>query len=210
MTQAELASKLAAGVQTLQLVLPPATQARLLEYVALLAKWNAAYNLTAVRDPEQMIARHLLDSLAIAPLLRGERVIDVGSGPGLPGIPLALASPDRHFVLLDSNGKKTRFMVQALATLALDNAEVVQARAEDYRPTNGFTTVVSRAFASLADFVEMTAHLAAPDGCWLAMKGAVPAAEIQGLPAAFRVKAVHPLRVPGLEAERCAVEILKA
>jgi len=210
MTQADLASLLATGLQSLQLELAPAVQARLLDYVALLAKWNAAYNLTAVRDPEQMITRHLLDSLTIIPLLHGNRIVDVGSGAGLPGIPLALAEPERRFVLLDSNGKKTRFMVQALTTLELANAEVVQARAEDYRPSEGFSTVVSRAFASLANFVTITEHLAAPDGRWLAMKGAVPETEIEALPAGFRVEAVHPLRIPGLDAERCALEILKA
>ena len=210
MTQAKLASQLAAGLQALQLELPASAQTRMLEYVALLAKWNAAYNLTAVRDPAQMITRHLLDSLAIAPLLRGKRIIDVASGAGLPGIPLALAFPDRHFVLLDAIGKKTRFMVQALATLGLGNAEVVQARVEDYQPEEGFATVISRAFASLTDFVRLTEHLCNPDGCWLAMKGAVPEAEIEALPAGFRVEAVHPLGVPGLDAERCVVAILKA
>lgn len=206
MNQADRVSRLAAGLEELQLALSSQVQAQLLAYLELLAKWNTAYNLTAVRDPDQMVTRHLLDSLAINPLLQGTRVADIGSGAGLPGIPLALANPDRHFVLLDSNGKKTRFMIQALATVGLRNAEVVQTRAEDYRPAEPFATVVSRAFASLADFLRLTAHLCAPDGRWLAMKGEVPEPELQALPAGLTAT-VRPLHVPGLDARRCVVEI---
>jgi 16S rRNA (guanine527-N7)-methyltransferase len=206
MTQTDRSSRLAAGLHELQLALSPADQSRLLAYLDLLTKWNSAYNLTAVRDPGEMVTRHLLDSLAIEPLLRGERVLDVGSGAGLPGIPLALADPERRFVLLDSNGKKTRFMVQAVATLGLRNVEVVQARAEDYRPAEPFATVVSRAFASLTDFLRLTDQLCAPAGCWLAMKGETPEAELQALPAGL-VAQVRSLRIPGLDAKRCVVEI---
>ncbi|HET7921813.1 MAG TPA: 16S rRNA (guanine(527)-N(7))-methyltransferase RsmG [Gammaproteobacteria bacterium] len=204
-----LAAQLAAGLDALHLALPSATQASLLDYVALLTKWNAAFNLTAVREPAQMISRHLLDSLAIVPLLHGAGVLDVGSGAGLPGIPLALACPERRFVLLDSNGKKTRFMVQAVAELGLDNVDVVQARAEDYRAAGPFATVVSRAFAALADFLRLTAQLGDADTRWLAMKGEPPEQELAAVPAGFRVAAVHPLAVPGLDARRCAVEIVR-
>ncbi|MGH8373129.1 MAG: 16S rRNA (guanine(527)-N(7))-methyltransferase RsmG [Gammaproteobacteria bacterium] len=206
MTQTDRSSRLAAGLHELQLALSPADQSRLLAYLDLLAKWNSAYNLTAVRDPGEMVTRHLLDSLVMEPFLRGERVLDVGSGAGLPGIPLALTNPERHFVLLDSNGKKTRFMVQAVATLGLRNVEVVQARAEDYRPAEPFATVVSRAFSSLADFLHLTEQLCAPDGCWLAMKGELPESEIQALPPGWVVQ-VRALQVPGLDAKRCVVEI---
>jgi 16S rRNA (guanine527-N7)-methyltransferase len=209
MTQTELSDRLASGLHALGLTLSPAIQTQLLDYVALLVKWNGAYNLTAVRDPAEMVTRHLLDSLAINAFLHGTRMLDVGSGAGLPGIPLALANPERHFVLLDSNGKKTRFMIQAAATLGLRNVEVVQSRAENYRPAHPFATVVSRAFASLGDFLQLTSHLGSADGRWLAMKGEVPTQEMDELPAGFRVEAVHPLDVPGLQAARCVVEIVK-
>ncbi|MGH8369570.1 MAG: 16S rRNA (guanine(527)-N(7))-methyltransferase RsmG [Gammaproteobacteria bacterium] len=202
-------TRLASGLRELQLVLVPAAQSRLLAYLELLTKWNTVYNLTAVRDPGQMVTRHLLDSLAIARFLRGGRVLDVGSGAGLPGIPLALSFPERQFVLLDSNGKKTRFMIQAAAELGLHNVEVVQVRAEDYRPAEPFATVVSRAFASLADFLALTEHLCAPGGCWLAMKGELPTEEINQLPDGFEVRAVNALKVPGLDAARCVFEIVK-
>jgi 16S rRNA (guanine527-N7)-methyltransferase len=208
MTQTDRSSRLATGLHELQLTLPAADQSRLLDYLALLAKWNSAYNLTAVRDPGEMITRHLLDSLAIVQFLHGERVLDVGSGAGLPGIPLALANPERRFVLLDSNGKKTRFMIQAVATLGLRNVEIVQARVEDYRPAEPFATVVSRAFASLADFLRLTAHLCGPAGHWVAMKGEVPEAELQTLPAGLMAQ-VQTLQVPGLDARRCVVEIVR-
>lgn len=209
MTQTELSGQLASGLHALGLSLTPAVQEKLLDYVALLGKWNTAYNLTAVRDPAGMVTRHLLDSLAINAFLRGRRVLDVGSGAGLPGIPLAVANPDRQFVLLDSNGKKIRFMIQAAATLGLRNVEVVQSRAEDFRPTEPFATVVSRAFAALSDFLQLTSHLGGADGRWLAMKGDVPTQEMDRLPAGFRVEAVHTLDVPGLQAARCVVEIVK-
>jgi 16S rRNA (guanine527-N7)-methyltransferase len=208
MMQTDRSSLLASGLHELQLALSSAEQSRLLAYVELLTKWNKAYNLTAVRDPDQMISRHLLDSLAITPCLRGARVLDVGSGAGLPGIPLALACPERDFILLDSNGKKTRFMIQAVATLGLRNVEVVQARVEDYRPAEPFATVVSRAFASLTDFLQLTTRLCAADGCWLAMKGEVPETELRALPPGLTAQ-VRPLQVPGLDARRCVVEICK-
>lgn len=196
---------LVAGLRALQV--DPALAAPLARYLALLDKWNAAYNLTAVRDPAAMVTRHILDSLAVLPWLRGRRILDVGTGAGLPGIPLALACRERRFVLLDSNGKKTRFVTQALLALGLDNAEVVKARVEGYRAEDGFATILSRAFAGLADFVAATRHLLAPGGRWLALKGARPEAELAGLPADVRVTGVHRLNVPGLRAERHLVEL---
>jgi 16S rRNA (guanine527-N7)-methyltransferase len=193
---------LAEGLTELGLELDAVVQRKLLDYVALLAKWNRAYNLTAVREPGQMVVRHLLDSLVILPWLQGPRVLDVGTGPGLPGIPLALARPDLDFTLLDSNGKKIRFLIQAVAELGLKNVDVVQSRVEAYRPEALFETILARAFASIAELVEQTRHLLAANGRYLAMKGAYPVAEVAALPADFEVTGVHTLRVPGLEAER--------
>jgi len=173
----------------------------LLAYVALLEKWNRTYNLTAVRDPQDMVTRHLLDSLAIAPYLSGQRVLDIGSGPGLPGIPLAIARPDLSFTLLDANAKKTRFMTQVVGELALNNVEVVQNRVENYRPVQKFDTLVSRAFASIADMLNGAQHLCAPHGRYLAMKGAYPEAELAAVPPGFACEVVA-LQVPGLGAKR--------
>jgi 16S rRNA (guanine527-N7)-methyltransferase len=171
-------------------------------YLGELAKWNKTYNLTAVRDPQQMVIRHIFDSLAAAPLLRGKRIIDVGTGAGLPGIPLALCLPDCHFTLLDSNGKKIRFVQHAVGELGLANVFPVQARAESYEPEILFDTVISRAFTSLAEFVANSGELLSPGGCLLAMKGKLPAEELQALPPAWRATQIEVLQVPGLEAER--------
>lgn len=179
----------------------------LARYVELLVRWNQAFNLTAVRDPAGMVPRHILDSAVLSPLLRAGPLLDVGTGAGLPGIVLAILDPGLKVTLLDSNGKKTRFCRQAAAELGLKNVEVVQARCEDYRPTGGFVTVVSRAFASLADFVTGTRHLLVDGGTFLAMKGAYPHQELAALPEGVRVRGVHPLQVPGLDAERHVVEM---
>ena len=189
--------------------LPAGGEARLAGFVELLLQWNRAYNLTAVRDPEEVLTKHLLDSLAVLPYVTGSPVLDVGSGAGLPGIPLAVALPDTRFVLLDSNGKKVRFMTHAAAVLPLPNVTALQARIEDYLPEAPFATVLSRAFASLGDFVKLAGHACAPGGRLLAMKGAPSAAELAELPPGFRVREVHRLTVPGLDAERCVVEIGK-
>lgn len=194
------------GMQAMDIELPPGAEDRLLAYLHLLAKWNRAYNLTAVRDPDQMIARHLLDSLAVLPYLRGPRVLDVGTGAGLPGIPLALARPRFGFTLLDSNAKKTRFVIQAAHTLGLANVVIVHTRAERFRPPARFDTVIARALASIPDMLAATRHLGAPGGRWLAMKGAFPRDELAGLPAGYSAE-VRPLRVPGLEAARHVVII---
>jgi 16S rRNA (guanine527-N7)-methyltransferase len=209
MNKADWRTRLNPALAAMGVRLAAAEQKRLLQYIELLQQWNKAYNLTAVRDPDEMLTKHVLDSLAVLPFLHGPRVLDVGTGAGLPGIPLALARPELQFTLLDSNGKKTRFVTHAVATLALKNVEVLQARVEDYRPAVAFATVISRAFASLGDFVRLAGHACAPAGRLLAMKGAPPDAELKELPAGFRLKAVHPLKVPGLDAERCLVEIEK-
>lgn len=186
--------------------LPAEAESRLLQYLYLLEKWNRAYNLTAVRDPEQMVPRHLLDSLVVRPYIVGPRVLDVGTGAGLPGIPLALALPDLHFTLLDSNAKKTRFVTQAVHALGLANVTVVQTRTEKFQPAEKFDTLIARAYASIPDMLAATRHLCAPGGRWLAMKGVFPQEELAAIPAEFAAQA-RPLRVPGLEAARHVVII---
>jgi 16S rRNA (guanine527-N7)-methyltransferase len=182
--------------------LPVDDRQRLLAFVRLLAKWNSAYNLTAVRDPEEMVTRHLLDSLVLLPYVQGPRVLDIGTGPGLPGIPLAVARPDCAFTLLDANAKKTRFVTQAVGELGLKNVDVVQARVENYRPAQKFDTLVARAFSSIADMLENARHLCAPHGRFLAMKGVYPEAELAAIPADYAVSEVAALQVPGLKAAR--------
>lgn len=172
------------------------------QYLHLLDKWNRAYNLTAVRDIDKMVSRHILDSLAILPWIQGRSLLDVGSGPGFPGIPLAIAQPELHVILLDSNGKKTRFLQEAKRILSLDNVEIVQARVENYRPSQGFDTVTSRAFSELEQMISWTHHLIAKDGVWLAMKGRYPEAELASLHHPYQVKTYT---VPGIEGERCCV-----
>ena len=171
-------------------------------YIQLLEKWNRTFNLTAVRDPAAMVHYHLLDSLALMPWLRGDRLLDVGSGAGLPGIPLAIAAPQRAFYLLDSNGKKVRFQRQVVAELGLENVHPIQQRVQHLVDKPGFDMVLSRAFASLGDMVAATGHLLAAQGRWLAMKGTYPEAEIAALPAEVELEAVRAIQVPGLEAQR--------
>jgi 16S rRNA (guanine527-N7)-methyltransferase len=195
------------GCEQLNLPLPAGAVARMVAYLALLERWNRAYNLTAVREPEAMVVRHLLDSLSILPWLKGPRVLDVGSGAGLPGIPLALARPQEEFCLLDSNGKRTRFLTQAVAELRLTNVSVVRSRVEDYQPVTLFNSVVSRAFATLVDLVADAGRLCAPEGRLLAMKGIFPDDELARLPTGYRVVGVYPLQVPHLDAERHLVHL---
>jgi len=204
-----LEQQLADGLVALSLDTDTAAHTRLLALVQLLAKWNKTYNLTAVRQPRDMVTRHLLDSLAIYPYLRGPRILDVGTGPGLPGIPLALICPEWQFTLLDSNGKKTRFVTQALAELELPNAGVVQSRIEAYHATEHFHTITSRAFTSIAGMVSGSQHLLAEGGRFLLMKGVYPEAELAEMPLGFELEAVHKLTVPGLDAERCVLVINK-
>lgn len=188
------------GLATLSLAVELSSP--LLAYLQLLAKWNRAYNLTAVREPSEMVTLHLLDSLSVNPYLYGERILDVGTGPGLPGIPLALANPAKHFTLLDSLGKKTRFIQQVINTLELANVTVVQSRVEAFQPPQGFSTVISRAFASLQEMVSHSSHCLERGGRMLAMKGQYPQAELETLGSEVEVLSVEQLEVPGLSAAR--------
>jgi len=204
-----LQSRLEQGIAALGLALPPEAVPRLLDYLALLERWNAAYNLTAIRDPAEMVTRHLLDSLAILPYVHGDTLADLGTGPGLPGIPLAIAAPGRQIVLVDSNGKKVRFLREAIRALKLEGVRAVQSRVEAVE--GRFDCITARAFATLADMLAWGGHLLAPHGTWLAMKGKVPAEELDAVPAAFALRGVHALAVPGLaSAERHLVVLGRA
>jgi 16S rRNA (guanine527-N7)-methyltransferase len=174
----------------------------LLQFITLIEKWNKVYNLTAIRNREEMARLHILDSLAICPHLHGKRLIDIGTGAGLPGIPLAIFHPEMEFVLLDSNSKKTRFVQQAILELKLKNVSVLHSRVEDYRPTEGFDSVTCRAFASMSDILKLTSHLLNEDGLLLAMKGQRPDEELTALSQPYKVV---PIVVPSVEAERCLV-----
>ncbi|MBI5938629.1 MAG: 16S rRNA (guanine(527)-N(7))-methyltransferase RsmG [Betaproteobacteria bacterium] len=196
-----LAEQFSKALDQMGLAIDAATQARLLDYLALLAKWNKTYNLTAIHEPERMLTHHLLDSLALLPHVGGERLLDVGSGGGLPGIPLAIARPGLQVTVLDSNHKKAAFMQQAVIELRLANVEVVCDRSEAYSPAAAYSQIVCRAFSDLSDFVRATRHALAPGGEWLAMKGVYPNEEIAQLKGA-RLKRDVVLHVPGLEAER--------
>lgn len=211
-----LDTMLADGLQALKLSLSGEQQQQLLDYVALLAKWNKVYNLTAVREPQRMIGLHILDSLSIVPhlsvnggALTGRRLLDVGSGGGLPGICVAIAVPGLAVTMLDSIQKKTTFVHQAIGELRLSNAGVVCERVEKFQPEKHFDIVTSRAFAELADFVSGAAHLLADDGVMLAMKGVHPHDEIARLPKTHRVTRVIPLTVPQVDATRHLVCIEK-
>ena len=202
-------SRLAAGLEALGLALAPGQVEALLKLVGELAEWNTRFNLTAIRQPLDVVDKHLLDSLAVLPHLRGLTVADVGSGAGFPGLPLAIADPDRRYTLVESTGKKAGFLRHAVACLNLPNVEVVQDRAESLKPREPFDSVVARALGSLAEFVRVAGHLAGRGGRLFAMKGKVPEAELKAIPAGWKVLAVRPIRVPGLDAERCLVELAR-
>jgi 16S rRNA (guanine527-N7)-methyltransferase len=198
-----LRAQLSAGVDALGVALDATKQATLLGYIELLVKWNRVHNLTAVREPEQMVVVHLLDSLSLLPYLRDRAsLLDVGSGAGLPGIPIAVARPELQITLLDSNHKKVAFLQQVKAELALANVTIVCERVETWRPQQTFDVVVSRAFADLADFARQARHLVAPGGRLLAMKGVYPYEEIAALPADCQLEDVIELQVPTLTAKR--------
>ena len=204
---ASLHTELTNGIAQLGLELPPATAENLLEYITLLHRWNRTFNLTAVREPQQMVSRHLLDSLAVLPFIGEDSVVDVGSGAGLPGIPLALARPQQSFVLIDANSKKTRFMQQSKITLGLDNVDVVHSRVQDYRPTVPAHTIIARAYAATDDILASTRHLHGGDTRILVMQGKRD--ESLNTPG-YQIRALHGLDVPGLNAERHLLEITPA
>ncbi len=205
----DLARTLEHGIAELNLNLPESAADRLGHYLALLQKWNQVYNLTAVRDPERMVVTHLLDSLAAVPYLSAPRVLDVGSGGGMPGIPLAIACPDTTVVMLDANHKKTTFLRQAVIELGLGNADVVCDRVENYHPEHSFDVITARAFSDLAELVRLTSHLLAEGGRWSALKGVYPYEEIALLPETVRVEQVSTLKVPGLDAERHLITLVR-
>nr|Q478A1.1 RecName: Full=Ribosomal RNA small subunit methyltransferase G; AltName: Full=16S rRNA 7-methylguanosine methyltransferase; Short=16S rRNA m7G methyltransferase [Dechloromonas aromatica RCB] len=198
---------LAAGLADLGIDLPDEAQQKLLAFRDLLLKWNKTYNLTALRDPAQAISHHLLDSLAILPHVGSGNLLDVGSGGGLPGIPLAIARPELSVSMVDTVQKKTTFLQQAVIELALRNVTVHHARVEEMQ--GQYAQISSRAFAEIGLFISLTRHLLAPNGRWLAMKGVRPDDELKALPADIAVEAIIPLTVPGLDAERHLI-ILKA
>jgi 16S rRNA (guanine527-N7)-methyltransferase len=205
-----LESQLAEGVATLGISLPEGSAVRLLQYLDLVEKWGKVYNLTAVRKPEAMLSRHLFDSLAVLPHIAGPCVADVGSGAGLPGIPLALVRPDWRVVLLESNQKKAVFLQQARIELGLKNVEVVAERVENFSPKEKFDTVISRAFSSLAVYVRLAGHLCKEDdkgGTIVAMKGTRPREELAQIPEQFVINKIFPVMVPGLTAKRHLVLI---
>ncbi len=180
---------------------------QLCKYLQLLKKWNQAYNLTAVREEREMVPLHLLDSMTILPYMRGQNFIDVGAGAGLPGIVLAICQPKWSLTLLDSNGKKTRFMEQVKAELEIGNIQVVQSRAQDYQPNQKFDGVISRAFASLKDMTDNAVHLVAANGRFWAMKGQHPQKEIEELHSTYRLESCQSLRIPEITAERHLIEL---
>ncbi|OBS09567.1 16S rRNA (guanine(527)-N(7))-methyltransferase RsmG [Acidihalobacter prosperus] len=195
-------ARLEAGLEALGLDRDPERIQAQQHYLELMVRWNRVHNLTAIQGDRELVSHHLLDSLSIHRFLHGDRVLDVGSGAGLPGIPLAIYHPARHFTLLDASAKRVRFLRQCALELGLDNVVAVHARIERYTPVEGFATVVSRAFATLADFTLAVRHAVSPGGHMLAMKGRYPAAELDALPTGVRVHAVHELQVPGLDARR--------
>ncbi len=194
--------QLGEGLAKMDLSLDDVIQDKLIHFLDLVRKWNKVYNLTSRKDMDRMVARHLFDSLAILPHLKGSRIIDVGTGAGLPSIPLALLCPDKCFVSLDCVAKKGAFRTQAGIELGLTNMDVVTARVEEYRPEVGFDSVISRAFSTIEDMLIIAGHLASSDGKFLAMKGVYPDAELSAIPAAYECEAVHELHVPHLGAER--------
>lgn len=212
----QLAAPLTHGAAELGVPLSAAQTAQLLAYLQLLVKWNRAYNLTAVRNPADMLPKHLLDSLAVLPHLPSTPLLDVGAGAGLPGIPIAIMRPEQRIVVLDGNSKKVRFMKQAILELGLRNITAVHSRIEAYRPpadlghdlgVGGFSIIISRAFSSIADFITLAGQKLAHDGHMLAMKGRYPEDELQQLPPGWQATATQTLRVPELTGERCLVTL---
>jgi 16S rRNA (guanine527-N7)-methyltransferase len=202
--------QLETGLADMDLSLSDSQQQQLLAFLALLNKWNKAYNLTAVRDERVMVSRQLLDSLSIMPWITTDHLLDVGAGGGLPGIPLAIVFPEKRFTLLDSNGKKTRFLNQCVLELGLDNVEVIHGRAEDCRPEQPFSQISSRAFTALENLVNWCGPLLAENGEFLAMKGQYPDDEVSALPTGWQVESSQALTVPGADGERHLLVVRRA
>jgi len=198
------------GAEQLGIGLTPRQLSLMEQYLVLLIKWNKAYNLTSVRDPRGMVTRHLLDSLAVAPYMEGYRILDVGSGPGLPGVPLSIFHPDRCYILLDSNGKKTRFLKEVKARLHLDNVSIVKERVERFQDEAGFDSIICRAYSSASDFFLAVAHLGASNCRYMTMKGQVLADELKSIPAGFKQPEIIKLKVPSLCEERHLVVTSKS
>jgi 16S rRNA (guanine527-N7)-methyltransferase len=198
------------GLEELGLRLGRPARKKLLDFAELLEKWNRVYNLTSIRGAEQVVSGHLLDSLAIVPHIEAAHALDVGSGAGFPGIPLAIAAPDMRVTLLDSNQKKAAFLRQAVSELALDNATVICERVESWQPQEKFDLIVSRAFSDLGEFIRQSRHLLAPGGIFAAMKGVLLREELERLPQGYRVRETLPLAVPGLEAQRHLILVERA
>ena len=189
------------GLAKLSFNVPDGLADQLQRYLRMLAKWNKAYNLTAIRSPDEILSHHILDSLIIAPYIEGPRILDVGTGPGFPGLPLAMMMPDQHFILLDSNSKKTRFVNQVVLELGLGNVEVINNRVENYVPEQNVNSVVSRAFSSLDEFVRKTSRFCVKKGLLIAMKGRYPTEELQALDPNMDHEVIE-LQVPDLNEER--------
>jgi 16S rRNA (guanine527-N7)-methyltransferase len=205
--QSELLAILEDSLKESDLVVTQEKQLQLINYVLLMHKWNKTYNLTSVRDPRDMVIKHIVDSIAVAPFLDKIRYIDVGTGPGLPGIPLAIICPDKQFVLLDSLGKRVRFMRQVAYELKIANIQPVQSRVEDFVPDIEIDGVLSRAFASLKDMLHWCQHLVDSHGVFIALKGQLPTNELEELPLGFILQETIKLNVPGLDGERHIVKI---
>ncbi len=209
-----LQQQLQSGIQRLALDIPAAQQQQLLNFIGLLQKWNKVYNLTSIREVHKMVDLHLLDSLVILPFFQQpndiHKVLDVGTGGGIPGIPLAICLPELEFVLLDARSKKIRFLQTVIAQLGLSNVTAVHSRVEDYQAEEGdkFERIISRAFASLDDMLTLTRHLCAKQGKFLAMKGQLPEQEIAQLPEGFRIEQIHPLTISGLNVQRHLIQIV--
>ncbi len=204
-----LSVQLRDGISHLKLDIDAAKQDKMLAFLELLVKWNQAYNLSGIKDHQAMLRLHLLDSLSILPYIRGKKILDVGTGAGLPGLLLAICLPESCFSLLDSNGKKMRFIYQSVAKLKLENIDIVQQRVESYQSQEAFDIVLSRAFSTLKQFIEQSQHLLATQGRLLAMKGQYPEQEIAEMPTNFRVLAVHELSLPGEPGSRHLLELGK-
>jgi 16S rRNA (guanine527-N7)-methyltransferase len=207
--ESELLSVLKSSIKNSKLVVTEEQQLQLIRYVLMMHKWNKAYNLTSVRDPQQMVIKHIVDSIVVAPYLDKIHYIAVGTGPGLPGIHLSIMCPDKQFILLDSLGKRVRFMKQVAYELKIDNIEPVQSRVEDFVPNVKIDGVLSRAFASLKDMLHWCQHLVDSQGVFLALKGQLSADEMECLPLEFILQETIKLDVPGLEGERHIVKIKK-